>query len=1077
MATKNPYTDWASDGAAQPTNKKSAYTDWATPASTPTKKNASAFTDWTTSGPKTPEQVKAEFQAAVGGHHTLFDNLGDDLKNTIVGSGIGVAHVAKDLVTHPLQLDQRIHKGAPGYARQVVKQEKDQWGPLVSGGKNAVLAHYYQATNQDEKAKKAVAESDSSLASFWHGFHQHPLNPLLDVLALVTGGAARAGALRTLPEAATAREIGSAALLGRYQGPLRTLEARSHDQGGLVTTKTLPRGTGRVRIQAQNKAAKLLTGSDWAHVGEYAQAGKALKNAALPTELKHRVSTAYQDFATAGTRVNRHERVAAWLVNALPLEKDLAAWEDHLHEVGMTAKTKAERDAADHTLQIINHPKVQALYHEPNTAVTRFLDAGRALADAGEEIKIRTGATTAENLMAAPFRHMRSARGAEFVPHTDARLGKVSPKLAEQRAYVERLQGLHDRAVERTTKNAEATALPDEAVIGSKIVGDNKAITAPGGVKAERLGAALSVAKDKLESMETAAAKRIQPTGLVGGGDPTDLTAEIQEAGRPVPFYLPDAPRKTRGQKFRSVGANPLNDPQLKVKESQAALFRAGTLAMDPGLLSQSFLRDAIHDYRHDLHGRIVDVAKPIGADEHIPDGYEFVQELPGQRPSHMKQTLGEHNAVTEKEFKLTGRDVPDEEIARDAEGRRLVVPESFAKAVQSEAREATNMAARLLKFPFDVWRALILHLRVPWLENNIVGNHLMAALRFAGPEGIQAYAGAIGEVRGVKALRQALDMPETKRHLTAEDMRELLPAQTKAGTFLGSQSPGSSRRGKQAMNVLSGGLAPVDKASEGFLRRAGAETALRRDPLVRKRVKQMPKETRSLRTAMRQELSSNPDMTRLVDKQVNDALGDYLHMGAAERKYIRSVIPFYAWYREIVKITGRLPLDQPGTTAIIAKLSQIEAERNQDQTGPLPGYLQGALKIPDRGDGTEGLLNLHGANPYTSVTDLAKAAQFLTGQGNQQEAAYQFAGLLNPFLGSGQSSLADAQAGNGGHGVLADTALDVLLNLPQVRVLTNPPSKLYPTRTRADLIKQLLGDPRRYIDPAVAAQQAAEGR
>jgi hypothetical protein len=52
------------------------------------------------------------------------------------------------------------------------------------------------------------------------------------------------------------------------------------------------------------------------------------------------------------------------------------------------------------------------------------------------------------------------------------------------------------------------------------------------------------------------------------------------------------------------------------------------------------------------------------------------------------------------------------------------------------------------------------------------------------------------------------------------------------------------------------------------------------------------------------------------------------------------------------------------------------------------------------------------------------------------------------------------------------------LLGLPEARIGTNPPSRLYPGRTRRDLIQQFLGDPRRQgYDPLVGASYAQAGQ
>ena len=153
----------------------------------------------------------------------------------------------------------------------------------------------------------------------------------------------------------------------------------------------------------------------------------------------------------------------------------------------------------------------------PNLAKVDALVAhGQAMVD---QFARDYGLMTDAQLQARLDAPARIRNGARYVEPTAARQGAPSAALVRQRAQVARLQGLHDRAVGRAGQAARirVRAKPELEAVGTRVVGKGKFYPAQGAVRAERLGAALSVAKDRLAQMEAAAAKRVQPTGLVGG--------------------------------------------------------------------------------------------------------------------------------------------------------------------------------------------------------------------------------------------------------------------------------------------------------------------------------------------------------------------------------------------------------------------------------------------------------------------------------------------------------------------------------------------------------------------------------
>jgi hypothetical protein len=94
-----------------------------------------------------------------------------------------------------------------------------------------------------------------------------------------------------------------------------------------------------------------------------------------------------------------------------------------------------------------------------------------------------------------------------------------------------------------------------------------------------------------------------------------------------------------------------------------------------------------------------------------------------------------------------------------------------------------------LFERPTQVWRAIVLGYRPAFLVNNLVGNHLLYALRFAGPAGAKAYLDAVRSVRGPKWAERLKNDSRTKDLLDQGFLDEFFPEQVE-GTFGATQFP-----------------------------------------------------------------------------------------------------------------------------------------------------------------------------------------------------------------------------------------------------------------------------------------------
>ena len=261
---------------------------------------------------------------------------------------------------------------------------------------------------------------------------------------------------------------------------------------------------------------------------------------------------------------------------------------------------------------------------------------------------------------------------------------------------------------------------------------------------------------------------------------------------------------------------------------------------------------------------------------------------------------------------------------------------------------------------------------------------------------------------------------------------------------------------------------------AETLPRKALIRNTIRRSPEFKKAYTALPRQTRTFEAAARKVLDGTGGKAyqRFVSKQVNQALGDYMHLSPFERNVLRNAAPFYSWYRAIVTTTYHLAVDTPLRANILGHIGQLGKQWSDQQLGKLPSFLEGSIPLGKTAGGLERVLSTQGLNPYASLTQLVEG---LT-SGNQLG--------INPFLQAFMDAYAKAKSQYGGSGHInyekvALSALKTMFEALPPAQMANPlpPSKLYPTRGYGSTAWSYFGVPIKTYDPAVAAADAAKGQ
>ena len=560
------------------------------------------------------------------------------------------------------------------------------------------------------------------------------------------------------------------------------------------------------------------------------------------------------------------------------------------------------------------------------------------------------------------------------------------------------------------------------------------------------------------------------------------------------PFYVPDVPvvKRVANAGGKAMGGG-RGVPRNITFENHGVLFRTGQLILNHDILGPHFLETIKYGLADDLHATLMKGAARISKEEAragmVPKGWSFIpKEVVSktgrkgpQRIPHNVRNASDALRQVEQQFP-SGQRLADSFATKDLKnagtlhGDYLIVPDELVKQVAGEFTRSTGAIRKFLGPGMTVWRALVLGLRVGFLTNNLVGNHLLFAIHAAGVDGLRSYLNAVRRVHGESAVRNMLRMKGLPEPLRQEFMREFFPDQIE-GTFGATQRTGRSRmldntKAGRAFQTLATGVAPATQAAaEGTLRRALVETYVRRSPEFRRVYEAMPKQTRDFEQAAAQALRDHgPAYQARISEQVNNVLGDYLNLSKFEQDFMRQLFPFYAWYRAITRITAHMVLDTPGRTDLLARLGQIGAQITQEQLGadgqPIPDWKKSLYVL-----GANNVLAMQGMNPFSTVDQLGQGAVgLLTGQPGETGKAFAQLGP-NPFLLgslqslSGKNLYTGVPIQGGAPGLPAQVAAATFGQVPQATLAKavaghGRTTKTYGKQTAGQALLQFLGIP-----------------
>lgn len=782
-------------------------------------------------------------------------------------------------------------------------------------------------------------------------------------------------------------------------------------------------------------------------VGEFSQAGRVI--ARQTQRAMERNVRAVAPAQRAVQKLRGPEAVAAVLIRDLPLRKDLDRYVGQLRARGTPEALSA--------VEVITKPRVLKLYANPNRRVQRAADQLGVVAQ--ENARVLGGFLDEKAAAQRPFLHTLLARGAtfEFEPAALAKAGLTLDEVA----------GKGFKGIARTR--------------------DGKIV--------------------RLEDLP----KRLAPPPGFGSVDEAidSIRAELRAAGRPEPVYTPDTSewgepltvQAGRGGGSAQAGANLLRSGGA---QDLGVLFTSGQRIIDPQPLLNKYLWNTKQGHYLDIHNELLKHAKEVDV---VPKGYEVVRRparpflkeaqegdfrFVGRSPERIPYEQKTRNDFDRWLRETLPADNPfttqvAEEAVRGAGGGVLVVPKALADGLKGEFTRMGKFAFYLQRYPVKVWRAIVLNLRPAWLVNNMIGNSLL-------------YAVSNMDAKGMLALNEMFKSRYPKQARQFDRIMNEHFARQQTGTFIGTQRPeySGARRATRVLTKLVGSLADVDRWFEQGLRRASVKAEMKRNPALRSAVKGMRGETRDFWQAARKALDDDPVLVQQIENRVNDALGNFSSLSRFERDVMRSAFPFWAWYRAIVGVTLKLPVDQPVKYALLTRATQVGVEESLAQMGvdrdEIPPFLRGFIPTgPAEGDRMPGV-STASANPFSTVDQMGKFAaalgMYAAGQGKAGDLGRALPGA-NPFF----MNLAEGVFGTDVRGASTEgepPLYGIYADLPPVRLAeafgvnadpfnepyqgTASKPRLYDQDPRDQLLR-FLGVPYARVSKQRARQMAKEGR
>lgn len=1048
-----------------------------------------------------PDAIEGTVDKAV----EIAGNFGDDVRD-LAGLPRGLYEVGKS-VGHDAGKAIGVAKGewrSDDIAASILKDYKRVYQPLWQG----------------------------DLATFGRRVAEHPLGPVLDLLTVVTGGAALGGKIGHA--AAKGGSVTGAKVAGLRPAtaadPVTTLGRMEARGGKVFVPQKLTLNSGEHVVDFPLSGNPLVR-SRQRKVGALGQAHPQLpfigadrriarhEDRRLSLEQSTLSRAARKDGAKVARKLNRDEQAAfAVLAGGFHSPQGLVDFyskrqgrlEKSDEELAVLRKLRAEGDEAARELAV-----KELFAHEHAKVLGPAIDTRLG--------RLRSKRTAA--LVANPNKRVLEALQAtrNLSESTTARLQKMARKEGREGPRADRAF-LEQRVVHDANRQGAAEAHQPHAM-AERAMTDTEAATRVAEIDAELR----TLLRGRQERWRKANAKGVRRTqsfplffedlrryldGEVSEGVMLDrFGIELPRAERALELY-DEAAALERGERALIAEASDVpfeftdfigvGDPIIRSHELMSRRYRRAVGRKKPPGSAQysrgwnfEFALDSLHP------GTAIrayhDALKWEMGVKRFDTMMQYARPKADIAPSDMKHYrefstkdsrlfLDRIDAVLEQAEVVFGeapqierlRKTFQEEFAGKFSGDVVLVPKAIHDRLLGEVNRSSGFIDSLMKGNrkiTSIWRAAVLNLRPAWIVNNLVGQTML----------LLASQSLLKSARGV-----LMTMPGTEgRRLIDEYAGGVLEHGFGRTERLYRKHGGDLTLGQKAVEafkVLPDGMARINAVlTDDAPRRA------RFYELLRPEVKRLQKNDPSLSFADAAELILNDDAARShIATRVLDDLVDFRDLNNVERG-IREFVPFYSWIRGSALRTGRLIADDPHKALALKVLSDYGGQAGEEQYGAMPSYLRGAIPAPAWVSSILGgnpdhpaLITTNGMNPFQTPADTYAMLSGIFASnptGGDNPLAQ-----LGPVAKSGVEALTNrtmfggfpvmrGDEGSWGQKFAKQMALSTPQSQSAAKLLRAPSDSptLYDHSALSELLRYL-GLPAKRVNPLVAAQRAEEG-
>lgn len=441
-----------------------------------------------------------------------------------------------------------------------------------------------------------------------------------------------------------------------------------------------------------------------------------------------------------------------------------------------------------------------------------------------------------------------------------------------------------------------------------------------------------------------------------------------------------------------------------------------------------------------------------IDRETHMTESFTRLEDLRNRAAEDYFAYAGEsYDALTKSVNGLASRAVGHDlsKALRDEQGNFHVVPLHDAYNLSYEGAHSLRFLHKLIHTPSVLWKQAVLLYTPRIVTNNGVGNWFLYAVRNPSRNSIRAMYDTLRSRYGSEIDAVFPHDHWLYRWFGDEMLADTFATGADIGLGPGGVNAAEGRlvRGAQrTAQAARGGFYGIQyQLAEKPVRAASIRKALYdmpeiRDEMLRLKRKGVPG-PKALDQAIENVMSKRPDLREAAALESRRVAGDYISLNEGE-KFARDIIPFYLWQRHILKTTGNMFLDQPGTLAVGSRLSDFGIDELRKELGDLPDFLRGvvpltALGIGDK-PGRANVLLTSSLNPFATVGDMADGVNaWVTGRGQRGSSLI---GLgVSPFLtgpieSATQVSLLTGAPSPRSGGIAGDTLARIIAGLPYVK-------------------------------------------